>query len=164
MAYRGEVQRVKGRSKGSSPFAVVPSLLPRIWRPGTFGFVLHASAHGFLIPKWVGEVAPFDDGDELDVPGRPRAVFTPGHTEGHTSFHLPGRGILFAGDAILTRNVLTGEIGPTLPPDPLNTDPAEARASLDRLTGIEAQTVLPGHGDPWNNSLPIAVERARATA
>jgi len=164
MAYRGEVERVKGRARGSSPFSLVPVLLPQLWRPSAFGFVLHATARGFLTPTWVGEVAAFDDGEELDVPGRPRAVFTPGHTEGHTSFHLPERGVFLAGDALLTLDPLTREEGPRLPPDSLNTDSDQARNSLDRLADIEAEMVLPGHGDPWKDGLPAAVERAREAA
>src|SRR5262245_333330 len=31
----------------------------------------------------VAEVSAFGDGETLDVPGRPRVVHTPGHTEGH---------------------------------------------------------------------------------
>lgn len=164
MAYRGEVERVKGRSKGSSPFTLVPGLLPQLWRPSTFGFVLHATARGFLTPTWVSEVAAFDDGDVLDVPGRPRAVFTPGHTEGHTSFHLPERGIFFAGDTLLTLDPLTRKEGPCLPPDSLNADPGQVRKSLLKLAGIEAGTLLPGHGDPWQDGLSAAVERAREVA
>ncbi len=46
----------------------------------------------------------FTDGD-LDVPGRPRVIPTPGHSPGHVSFHLPDRGVLIAGDALCTYNV-----------------------------------------------------------
>ncbi|CAN5598242.1 MBL fold metallo-hydrolase [soil metagenome] len=158
---RDESDRVKGRAKGSSPFSLVPGLLPHLWRPSATGFVLHATAHGFMTPTWVKEVTTFEDGDVLDVPGRPRAVSTPGHTEGHTSFHLPDRGILFAGDALVTLDVLTRETGPRLLPDPLNGDTARARSSLGRLSGLEAETVLPGHGDPWHGELASAVELAR---
>jgi hypothetical protein len=33
--------------------------------------------------------------------------------------------------------------------------------SLDRLAGIEAQLVLPGHGTPWTDGIEAAVSTAR---
>ncbi len=35
--------------------------------------------------------------DALDIPGRPVPVPTPGHTSGHSAFHLPERGALLVG-------------------------------------------------------------------
>jgi hypothetical protein len=43
----------------------------------------HTIANGGAKQSKVPEVIPFDDGDELDVPGRLRVIHTPGHTEGH---------------------------------------------------------------------------------
>ena len=162
MAYRGEVARVRGEARGSSPFALVPGLVPHLWRPATLGFVLHATVRGFLTPTWLKEVEPFDaDGEELDVPGRPRPIRTPGHTEGHVSFLLTETGILFAGDALLTLDPLTRAEGPLLPPDVLNVDPEQVRASLDALEQVDAGTLLPGHGEPWTGSMADAVARVR---
>ena len=33
----------------------------------------------------IAEVSTFGDGETIDVPGRPRAVHAPGHTEGSAS-------------------------------------------------------------------------------
>ena len=161
MAYRGEVSRVKGEAKGSSPISLVPSLLPTLWQPSALGFVLRATGQGFLTPTWVKEVEPFDADGELDVPGRPRPIRTPGHTEGHVSLVLADKGVLISGDALLTLDPLTREEGPLLPPDALNTDTAQARESLSAIENVEAGTLLPGHGDPWNGSMADAVARAR---
>jgi len=161
-AHRDEVGRVRGKSKGASPFALVPGLLPHLWRPSAIGFVLHATRNGFMTPTWVREVLPFDDGEELPVPGRPRAVFTPGHTEGHTAFHLPDRGVLLSGDALVTLDVLSREKGPRLLPDALTRDPAQARSSLQRLEALEADILLPGHGEPWHGRPADAVAQALA--
>jgi glyoxylase-like metal-dependent hydrolase (beta-lactamase superfamily II) len=157
-----ESDRVRGRARGSSPFTLVPGLLPHLRRPTALRFVLHATRHGFMTPTWVTSVEPFDDGAQLDVPGRPRAVATPGHTEGHTSYHLAGAGVLLSGDALATRNVLTGERGPRLLPDALNTDTARARESLAALEALDADLLLPGHGEPWRGSAAEAVRQARA--
>ena len=159
--HQREEGRARGTAKGSSPFALVPRLVPHLWRPSALGFVLHATAHGFLRPKWVREVVTFESDGPLDVPGRPRAVFTPGHTEGHTAFHLPEHGLLWTGDALATLDVLTRERGPRLMPEALNDDPVAAAGSLSAFEGLEAGLVLPGHGDPWTGTPAEAVALAR---
>lgn len=161
MAYREEVPRVKGQASGSSPFTLVPSLLPHLWRPVSLGFVLRATAQGFMTPTWVKEVQPFEADEELDVPGRLRAIRTPGHTQGHVSLLAAEKDVLFAGDALVTLDPLTREEGPRLISDSLNTYPAQSRASLDALEKVEAGTLLPGHGEPWTQGVAEAVARAR---
>jgi glyoxylase-like metal-dependent hydrolase (beta-lactamase superfamily II) len=47
---------------------------------------------------------------------------------------------------------------------PFTADPAEALASLDRLEGIEAGWLLPGHGQPWTGGVGEAIARIRALA
>ncbi len=159
--HRDEVARAHGTAKGASPFTLVPSLMPTLWRPAALGFVLHATARGFMMPTWVSDVTPYDSGDQLEVPGRPRVIPTPGHTAGHVSLHLEERGIVITGDAIATLDVLTRERGPRLMPDALNSDPALTRSSLDALAGLDAGTLLPGHGDPFYGVPSDAVAQAR---
>lgn len=157
---RGEVARARGKAKGSSPFTLVPGLAPHLWRPTATAFVLHATVRGFMTPTWVDEVTAFDPGDTLDVPGRPRVIDTPGHTEGHVSLLL-GERVLITGDAMATLDVLTRETGPRLMPDALNGDPAQTRASLAHLESLDAGVLLPGHGEPLNASPAEAVARVR---
>ncbi len=38
----------------------------------------------------------------------------------------------------------------------------QALASLDALLGIEADLLLPGHGDPWTQGVAEAVRQAKA--
>jgi len=96
------------------------------------------------------------------VPGRPRVVYTPGHTFGHCSFHLPDRDAVVAGDALVTLNVYTGGRGPELMPRGSTADSAQAQRSLDRLEETGASTLLPGHGEPWHDGVDEAARRARA--
>ena len=160
-AHRPEIPRTEGKAKGASPFTLVPGLLPALWRPSATGFVLHATARGFMTPKWLTQAVPFDAGDTLDVPGRPRVVATPGHTQGHVSLVLDDKGVVFTGDAFATLDVLTRETGPRLQPDALNVDPAATRESLGALEGLDAGTMLPGHGEPYRGTPSEAVARAR---
>ena len=59
---------------------------------------------GYKVIK-IPDVEPFGEG-ELDVPGRPRVIHTPGHSPGHAVFHFAEQGALIAGDALCTWNPL----------------------------------------------------------
>jgi glyoxylase-like metal-dependent hydrolase (beta-lactamase superfamily II) len=111
----------------------------------------------------LGEVTTFAD-QVLDVPGHPLAVHTPGHTTGHCVFHLPDRGVLLAGDALMTEHALVPTPGPQLLPAFFNHEPEEARASLRRLVALEAEAVVPGHGPVFRGSPAEAVDAALAVA
>lgn len=119
------------------------------------------SAGGF--PKPVGVVTTFADGDELDVPGRPRALHTPGHTAGHAAFWLESRRVLIAGDLLCTLNPLTGIRGPQLMPSPFNVSSATSLDSLSKIESLDASVVVVGHGEPWTEGIAEAVRQARAT-
>lgn len=108
------------------------------------------------------EVAAFEDGETLDVPGRPRAVHAPGHTEGSCAILLESRRTLITGDVLSTRNPLTGRTGPQIAPDGLNRDSELALASLDALATVRADVLLPGHGEPWTEGVREAVRLAKA--
>jgi glyoxylase-like metal-dependent hydrolase (beta-lactamase superfamily II) len=113
-----------------------------------------------IIP--VREVSQFGDGQTLDVPGKPRVVHAPGHTDGSAAILLEDRGILFTGDVLCTWNAYTGRTGPQIMPSGLNTDTPRALASLASLDAIQAGLLLPGHGDPWTGGVQDAIRRARA--
>lgn len=46
-------------------------------------------------------------------------------------------------------------------PSGLNEDTPEALRSLDRLGGMRADVLLPGHGDPWTGGVAEAVAAAK---
>jgi glyoxylase-like metal-dependent hydrolase (beta-lactamase superfamily II) len=108
------------------------------------------------------EVSAFGDGESLDLPARPRVVHTPGHTEGSCAVLLESRRAIVTGDALATRNPLTGRRGPQIGPDGLNRDSAQALRSLDALASLPADLVLPGHGEPWGDGIAEAVRVAKA--
>jgi glyoxylase-like metal-dependent hydrolase (beta-lactamase superfamily II) len=123
------------------------------------GFLWYSARHGGLRIPAVEAVTPFADGEVLDVPGNPRIIHVPGHTPGSVAVLVPGVDALFLGDAMTTRNVLTGAEGPK--PAPFTLDPAQARESLDRIAAVDATWVLPGHGPAWNGGVPEAVRLIR---
>jgi len=138
------------------------SRLPYLRHPGFLKIFMAMGAKGALWVKGTKEVHTYTDGQQLDVPGRPRVIFTPGHTSGHCALHYPDRGALIAGDAFVTVNPYTGAQGPQIVAGAATADSAQALASLDALAGLDVATTLTGHGDPWTQDLRTAVDRARA--
>jgi glyoxylase-like metal-dependent hydrolase (beta-lactamase superfamily II) len=136
--------------------------------------IVHALTHPQFVPRflrmgaagdlWVKGVdtTPYPHEGELDVPGRPAVVFTPGHTHAHCALHFPDRGAVIAGDAIVTFNVYTASKGPQLVSRAATADSARALESLGALEATGARTVLTGHGPAWTQGAAAAVELARA--
>lgn len=119
-------------------------------------------ATGAARAKRVREYTTFSDRDVLaEVPGTPLVVHTPGHTDGHSAFHLADRDLLFAGDAVVTREPYTGRVGPHIPARAATKDAQQALASLDRLTATDASLVLTGHGEPWRGGVAELTRLAR---
>lgn len=119
------------------------------------GFLWFTMLHGGLrIPK-LTEVSTFGDGATLDLPGSPRVMLVPGHTPGSAALHVPSRDALFIGDALATYAVTTGIRGPQIAPFTADSD--QALASVQKLRGIDATWVLPGHGDAWDRGVEAAI-------
>jgi glyoxylase-like metal-dependent hydrolase (beta-lactamase superfamily II) len=138
------------------------SRLPYLRHPGFVRMFTAMAARGALWVRGAERVATFGSTGALDVPGRPELVFTPGHTYGHTALLFPSRGALVAGDALVTLDPYTGRGGPQIVSGAATADSARALGSLDALAGLDAATVLTGHGPVWTGGIGPAVERARA--
>jgi glyoxylase-like metal-dependent hydrolase (beta-lactamase superfamily II) len=136
------------------------SLIPYLRHPAAWKMLTVGARNGATKTIKVHEVSTFTDGD-LDVPGRPRVIPTPGHSPGHVAFHLPDRGIVFAGDALCSYNPLTGARGPQVMPKAFAADALQMLASLEALERIDAGLLLFGHGEPWTDGPAAAVARAR---
>lgn len=117
---------------------------------------------GALHVRGVRNLARLEPGEVLDVPGRPVVVLSPGHTFGHCALHLPDRGVLFTGDALVTLDPYTAKTGPRIVAGAATADAAMALRSLDALAATGAHTVLPGHGEPWTHGIRAAADHARA--
>jgi glyoxylase-like metal-dependent hydrolase (beta-lactamase superfamily II) len=149
-----EAPTLRGDEKPKVPQGVATALL----HAKAIRAVGHMIKNGGAKFPTVKEVQSYEDDEVIDVPGKLRAVFTPGHSPGHSSLLLEQRSVLFAGDAIVTRN-LRGQTGPRLMD--INANHAEARRALDRFAGVEAQVLLPGHGEPWHGTVAEAVDLAK---
>jgi glyoxylase-like metal-dependent hydrolase (beta-lactamase superfamily II) len=136
------------------------------WGPVSFGplagFLWYSARYGGLRIEPVTELRTLADGDVLDLPGAPRIIHTPGHTPGSIVVHVPAVDAVLMGDTLTTRNVLTGVRGPQ--PAPFTLQPRQAVEALNRLAGIDADWVLPGHGPAWHGGLPEAVRLVREAA
>lgn len=140
----------------------IPTLLRMAWRPSILVSGLSMLALGALSITYVQDVTTCSDG-VVDVPGRPVCVHTPGHTSGHAALHLPERGVLIAGDALMTQHpAAPGAPGAQLLPDFFNHDTEQAVKSLERLRALEADVVVPGHGPPYRGTPASAVAEALA--
>jgi len=123
------------------------------------GFGWWGARRGLLRVPPLVEVSTFGDGATLDLPGSPRVILVPGHTPGSAALHVASRDALFVGDAIATYSVNDGYRGPRMAA--FGADYSQARESLDRLRGIAARMVLPGHGDAFTGGVDEAVRLAR---
>ena len=149
---------------GKDPKPDLAALVAILRRPAMVSFAAEAIRGGLTRMPAVPELSELGDGEVLDVPGRPRVVHVPGHTAGSCALHLADGDAVFTGDAVVTCNPAAPrwrQRGPQLCVDALQDDPEQAHASLDRLAGLGARTVLPGHGEPWHGGIDAAVDHAR---
>ncbi|MCW3492286.1 MBL fold metallo-hydrolase [Microbacterium sp. SSM24] len=151
--HAADADRARGGDKPNTPMG------PMRLGP-TFGFFAYALRKRGWRTEHLTEVVEIGDGDVLDLPGAPRVIGLPGHSPGSIAPHVPIADALFVGDALTTRHVLTGRLG--LQPAPFTDEPDRALISLDRLAGLGASWVLPGHGAPWQGSADEVAAAVRA--
>lgn len=101
----------------------------------------------------VRDVRPLDDGDHLAAADGAVVVATPGHTAGHISLHLPNRGIVLAGDAVMTVLGLTRGLPPS------GSARSQEAASLRRLAALDFDVLAAGHGPPVVTNARRRLER-----
>jgi glyoxylase-like metal-dependent hydrolase (beta-lactamase superfamily II) len=84
---------------------------------------------------------------------------TPGHTDGHVSLFRPADRLLIAGDALITTrqesalSVLTQRLELRPPPAYYTTDWNAARASVEKLAGLDPDILASGHGRPMRGEM-----------
>ena len=138
------------------------SVVPYLRYPATLAFLAHCVQQGALRPPRMPATKPLADGATLDVPGQPRVTHTPGHTDGSCVLEFAEHGVAFVGDLLCTVSPVVGAAAPPqLQTRGSNRDSEQALASLDRLAGVQARVLLPGHGGPWRDGVEAAVQHAR---
>jgi glyoxylase-like metal-dependent hydrolase (beta-lactamase superfamily II) len=132
-----------------------------LWRPGVLPWLARVLRVGVTQQVSIPSAQPFPAEGALDLPGRPVPVPTRGHTSGHTAYHLPAAGVVVTGDELVTWHAVTRRRGPqVLPAFFSHGDPATA---IDALARLDADVILPGHGDVLQLPIAEAVRRARVS-
>ncbi|HDD45922.1 MAG TPA: MBL fold metallo-hydrolase [Candidatus Aenigmarchaeota archaeon] len=90
---------------------------------------------GKLHPMKVG--IKLNDGDEL---AGLKIMHTPGHTEGSVCIYDKNKGILFTGDTLFADGVGRSDLP--------GGDPQKLALSIERLSKLSVEKILPGHGEP----------------
>ena len=135
--HQADADRAQGKVTSHAPGGA--------WRIGpVLRFLGGALLRGGLRTRHLAAVRSVTDGEVLDLPGRPEIIAVPGHSPGSIAVRIPAVDALFLGDAITTRNVLTGRRGVLI--GPFSDDPAQTPVSLERLRDLPETRIIPGHG------------------
>ncbi len=131
-------------------------------RRGVLPWSLRIMRAGALQDVAFADVQPVPPGGPLDLPGRPVPVPTPGHTTGHTAYLVPSAGAVATGDGLCTAHATSPTVGPQLLAKMFQH--GDDVAGLSPLEGLDADTVLPGHGPVHRGPIGEAVRAAREAA
>ncbi|MFI8296330.1 MBL fold metallo-hydrolase [Streptomyces nigra] len=142
----------------------VGTVLRNGWRPGVLPWAVHALRSGGTAHVPVTSPEPFPRSGPLDLPGRPVPVHTPGHTDGHSAYHLPQAGVVISGDALATGHPTSRIEGPQLLPEMFDRERSRALASLDVFEKLDGDVLLPGHGPAHTGPVRDAALQARERA
>ena len=127
-----------------------------LWRPGMAAWLSRVMRVGVTRKVAIPTAEAFPT--VLDLPGRPAPLLTGGHTSGHTAYHLPAARAVLTGDELVTGHALLRGTGPSLLPAFF--DHGDTRAAVQRLAGLDAELILPGHGPALRQPIADAVAEA----
>ncbi|OBJ50676.1 MBL fold metallo-hydrolase [Mycobacterium sp. 1423905.2] len=134
----------------------------RIWRPRWAVWTAHVVRSGGLIRDGIPSTQPLTAEVAAGLPGRPEAVFSPGHTNGHCSYLVDG--VLVSGDALITGHPLLRHRGPQLLPAIFSYSQQDCIHTLSALAEVDSDVLVPGHGQLWRGPIREATEAALALA
>ncbi|MBX7482155.1 MBL fold metallo-hydrolase [Qipengyuania qiaonensis] len=137
----------------------------RAWHPRAIGLFGEALFDGVFAQPPLTRPIPIGAGP-LDLPGRPAidVIATPGHTAGHTVFHVPQSNALFTGDALMTADPMFGGPERALVFAERESQTDAAMAALAAFAPYGEAALLPAHGEPWlaEGAVARAVDEAVA--
>jgi glyoxylase-like metal-dependent hydrolase (beta-lactamase superfamily II) len=134
------------------------ALMAQAWRPQWLRWSAQVAAKGALQRAGIPAARPLTAEIAATLPGRPRALPTPGHTSGHCSYVVDG--VLVAGDALVTGHPLAQRRGPQLLPSVFNHSDDDCARSLSVLATAGTDVLIPGHGDLWTGPIADAARLA----
>jgi glyoxylase-like metal-dependent hydrolase (beta-lactamase superfamily II) len=137
------------------------ALMAQAWRPQWLRWSAQVAAKGALQRAGIPAARPLTAEIAATLPGRPRALPTPGHTSGHCSYVVDG--VLVAGDALVTGHPLAQRHGPQLLPSVFNHSDDDCARSLSVLATAGTEILIPGHGDLWTGPIADAARLAAPT-
>jgi len=115
----------------------------------TLGLIFKAFSP-FFKPRPIKPDIILNEGDKV---GKLMVVHTPGHTPGSISLYDPERKLIFVGDTI---RYVNGKVSG--PPKQFTLDMDEALQSIAKISKLEFEVMLSGHGDALK---PNASQRVR---
>lgn len=136
----------------------ISDLAVRLWRPRWAAWTVHVVRSGGLNREGIPTTQPLTTDIAATLPGRPRAVFSPGHTHGHCSYLVDG--VLASGDALVTGHPLIRHDGPQLLPSIFSYSQEDCIRTLSALALLETETLAPGHGPLWRGPIREATDAA----
>jgi len=134
------------------------ALMSHDWRPRWLKWSLEVAANGGMVRDGIPTARALTAEAAATLPGRPKAIPTPGHTGGHCSYVVDG--VLMTGDALVTGHPLAHGRGPQLLPSMFNHSQTGCLESLKVLAEAGTNVLVPGHGDLWIGPIREAVRRA----
>src|SRR4051812_30677400 len=140
----------------------VLDLALRIWRPRWAVWTAHVVRSGGLLRDGIPTAQPLTPEVAAKLPGHPKPVFTPGHTNGHCSYLV--NGVLASGDALITGHPLLRHDGPQLLPAIFSYSQESCIRSLSALAALETELLAPGHGPLWRGPIREATGEALTKA
>ncbi|AQT78484.1 MBL fold metallo-hydrolase [Mycolicibacterium litorale] len=138
--------------------AAPADLLMHAWQPRWVKWSLDIVRKGALSHEGIPTAGALTEDVAENLPGRPMAVPTPGHTGGHCSYIVDG--VLVSGDALVTGHPLASGTGPQLLHRVFNHDEQACVRSLAALAMLETDVTIPGHGDIWFGPIREAARQA----
>jgi glyoxylase-like metal-dependent hydrolase (beta-lactamase superfamily II) len=130
---------------------------PDVTRHGVWRIVGAPLGRSARAPQPARVDRELQDGDEIDLDGGARILHVPGHTAGSIAVYVPGRKLLFTGDAAIHAPWLS-------PPRHFfglfNEDRAQSSVSFARLAELEFDVACFGHGKPLGREASSAFRKA----
>lgn len=149
-----ELAHVQGKEKHQ---VTLGQVLRRAWRPLVFRWMVHVIKAGALAAKPASRAEAWDAARLQALPGGPVAITLPGHTPGNAAIHFPAAGVIAVGDSFVSGHPISRTAGPQLLHPMYHQDAAAALSALDKLDGVDARIVLPGHGPALRGPLSAAL-------